>query len=184
MLAGVETTRIIRGSPSEQLPSELPVAFNDNFNNGTPTVAPTHILALSTGDKDKSNYTLFLIHQLPFAANCSAFPALPLSSTATPTGNRSSTATLPVVRASIPSIEAFPLFQLYLYVKDPHALRTAFLPPGWAHSIDSIVQRAVLIKGFWSNASALRMLDDEMYDVVEECWAEVLRMLERATHLV
>lgn len=181
MLAGVETTRIVRGSSSEQLPSELPVTFNDNFNNGTPTVAPTHILALSTGE---SNYTLFLIHQLPFAANCSAFPALPPSSTATPAGNCSATATLPVVRASIPSIEAFPLFQLYLYVKDPEALRAAFLPPGWAYSMDSIVQRAVLIKGFWSNASALRTLDDEMYDVVEECWAEVLRMLERATHLV
>ena len=45
---------------------------------------------------------------------------------ATPAGNCSSTATLPAVRASIPSIEAFPLFQLYLYVKDPEALRAAF----------------------------------------------------------
>ena len=177
MLAGVETTRIIRGNMSE-LPTELPVVFNDSVS--MTTVAPTHILALSTPTQpDRS--TLFLIHQLPFAANCSSFPALPMSSTATPDGNQSTTATLPVIRASLPSIDAFPLFQMYLYVKDPEALRVTFLPQGWAHSIDSIMHSAVLIKGFWSNACAFGTLDDEVFKVVDECWAEVLDMLDRAT---
>jgi hypothetical protein len=177
MLAGVESTRIIRGNTSE-LPSQLPVLFDDSVT--MPTVAPTHILALSTPTQpDRS--TLFLIHQLPFAANCSAFPALPRSSTESPAGNRSTTATLPVIRASLPSIDAFPLFQIYLYVKDPEALRVTFLPSGWAHSMDSIMHSAVLIKGFWSNAYSFGTLDDAVFDVVDECWAEVLRMLDRAT---
>jgi len=182
MLAGVESTRIIRRNTSE-LPNELTVVFNDNA--AIPTVTPTHVLALSTPTQsDKSNYTLFLIHQLPFAANCSSFPLLPTSSTATPAGSRSSSATLPVVRASLPSIDAFPLFQMYLYMKDPEALRATFLPKGWECSVDSIIQRAVLIKGFWSNACALGAFDDELYDVIEDCWAEVLHMLERTTNLV
>lgn len=182
MLAGVESTRIIRGNTSE-LPNELSVVFDDNAT--IPTVAPTHVLALSTPTQsDRSNYTLFLIHQLPFAANCSSFPVLPSSSTATPAGNQSSSATLPVVRASLPSIDAFPLFQMYLYVKDLEALRATFLPRGWDKSIDTIIQRAILIKGFWSNACAFGAFEDELYAVIEDCWAEVLRILERTTNVV
>lgn len=67
---------------------------------------------------------------------------------------------------------------MYLYVKDPEALRVTFLPPGWAHSIDTIMRSAVLIKGFWSNACAFGTLDDEVFDIIDECWAEVLHMLD------
>lgn len=175
MISGIKNTQIIMDNISG-LPSELPVVFNDS---PTTSVAPTHILALSTPTCTKTN--LILIHQLPFAVNCSSFPTLPKSSTATPVGNRSTTATLPVIRLSPPSVEAFHLFQMYLYVKDPEALRTAFLPTGWTDSIDSIIQRAILIKGFWSNAFYFGTLDDHMFEIIDECWADVLRTLNRAT---
>lgn len=181
MIAGLESTTIPRENIS-LLSGELPVNFDDNAR--VVPIAPTHILALSSDEHPK--ISLFLIHQLPFAANCTAFPALPRSSTATRAGNRSTSATLPVVRMSLPknhslAIEAFPLFQLYLYVKDPVALRAAFLPPGWMDSEDEIKKSVVRIKGFSSIANFWGMLDDVMYDVIDECWEEVHRVLDRVT---
>ena len=182
MLAGLESTHIL-SPPSSQLPQGLQVIFGDAVS--IPNVAPTHFLALTSSHQrtasGKPKYTLFPVHQLPFAAHCSSFPSLPKSSTATPAGNRSPTASLPVVPLSIPSVETFTLFQSYVYVKDSEALRTAFLPSGWALSANTIMQRAMAVKGFHANAVAFGMVDGAMYDVIEDCWAEVLRALQQVS---
>lgn len=183
MLEGLRVTAIETHNISE-LPTELPVGFSNN-PTVVPPVTPTHILALSTSTQPES-FHLFPIHQLPFAINCSNFPALPSSPSATVAGNRSSTATLPVIRLTVDdrdalAIRSFPLFQIYVYVKDPSALRATFLPPDWTNSMEDIIKAVSRIKGFWSIAHALNMLDDEMFGVVEECWAEALRVLDRVT---
>jgi hypothetical protein len=128
------------------------------------TVAPTHILALSTPTQpDKS--TLFLIHQLPFAANCSSFPDSPEFLNRDPSrqsvNDRYSSchSRVPSIDRRVPPLPNVPLR------KGSRGLRVTFLPQGWADSIDSIMHSAVLIKGFWSNACAFGTLDDEVFDV-------------------
>ncbi|KAF9532894.1 hypothetical protein CPB83DRAFT_846557 [Crepidotus variabilis] len=179
MVAGIERTRIIPTNNTVN-PTELRVVFYDSESESV--MAPTHILDLSSSSKASSSRQAFLIHQLPFAANCSKFPSMPASSAATPAGNKTSTATLPVVRASVPSPETFSLFQMYLYTKDASALRAALLPIDWSSSMEKVVNRAVVIKGLWSNACVLGTLDnEEMWDVIDECWSVVCGVIEKTT---
>ncbi|KDR73669.1 hypothetical protein GALMADRAFT_100505 [Galerina marginata CBS 339.88] len=179
MLAGIHGTQMV--APTSQLPHELEVVVSDSLRLAS--VTPTHILALSSSRSGVSSkkYQLFPIHQLVFAANCSTMPALPSSFAATPAGNSSRTATLPVVSYSIPSPETFGLLSEYLYTKNADVLRSRILPVNWALDIETILRKAFMIRGLWANACAFGVVDPSLYDVLEDCWAAVLRSLHQAT---
>ncbi|PPQ66194.1 hypothetical protein CVT26_011053 [Gymnopilus dilepis] len=183
MLVGLQSAQIL--SSKTQLPQELQVLMTDSINMAG--VSPTHILAVASSRAPRTTpgaplkVTLFPIHTAVFAANCSSFPLLPASSAATPEANYSRKLTIPVVRLAIPSPEAFPLLQTYLYHKDVDRLRDSLLPTNYASSLQNIVQRASLIKGLWMNGHALGVVDRGFWEVIEECWEEVIRSLSQLT---
>ncbi|KAF8969672.1 hypothetical protein BDZ97DRAFT_1794576 [Flammula alnicola] len=183
MVAGLHSAQIF--APASPLPKELQVPMTDVIS--IPAICPTHILAFATTTTTPANglprtkYTLYPIHELVFVANCSSFPALPPSSASTPAGNMAATVTMPVVKLDIPSAETFPVLQSYLYTKDAAALQSTLLPADWASSITGIVQRAIMVQGFWRNACAFGVVDASVFDVIEDSWAQIIRALQQTT---
>ncbi|KAJ3516651.1 hypothetical protein NLJ89_g991 [Agrocybe chaxingu] len=177
MINGIRSTRIMDHSRT-QLPKELEVVFTDTVS--LPVVSPTHILAVRPTTSSKKGPTpvkLFLIHELIFAANCSAFLKPPKSQTATPEGNTSQTARLPVISISIPSISTFEIFQAHLYLKSTEALRAALLPSGWSSDVMSMLRTAEIIHGLWLNARAFQVCDEPLFETLNACWSEALHAL-------
>ncbi|CAA7270940.1 unnamed protein product [Cyclocybe aegerita] len=176
MINGIRSTRIM-DHPRTQLPKELEVVFIDTVS--LPVISPTHILAVrpTTPSKGPTPVKLFLIHELIFAANCSAFPKLPKSHTATAEGNTSQTACLPVISIAIPSISTFEIFQAHLYLKDTEALRAALLPSGWSSDVVSMLRTFEIIHGLWLNARAFQVCDEPLFETLNACWSEALRAL-------
>jgi len=142
-------------------------------------ITPSHILALNApqGSSSTSKYTLYPIHSAVFAANCSKFPILP-PAPASPTSN---TFKLPTVCLTVPSPENFGFLSSYIYNKDLETLRSLILPNNWATDVSVVVQKALAVRGLWANACALGVVEDELFDALEQIWEQVMQAMTQLT---
>ncbi|KAF8912132.1 hypothetical protein CPB84DRAFT_1761343 [Gymnopilus junonius] len=151
-----------------------------------PSVAPTHILALSSSRPPRNTsspkqVTLYAIHSMVFAANCNSFPLLPFSPASTREGNKTNTVTLPVVHFALPAPDSFIILSTYIYTKSANYLRYELFPPNWASDVQSVVKKALFIHGLWANARAFGVVDTAFWEVIDECWRKVIRALSELT---
>ncbi|KAJ7216469.1 hypothetical protein GGX14DRAFT_604842 [Mycena pura] len=168
MRAALAAVRPISSLPKSSLPKEVQIFINA----AVAAACPTHMLAVY-GDVpfgQKRPVSLFPIHDLVFRTHCAALPALPPSLSA---GSSSAHATLPVISLRLPSPETFALLHAYLYT---HNL--AVLAPPCDGDLLQLVAHAHKIHGLWRNACALGVVDERLYDAVEEAWARTLGAME------
>ncbi|TFK73526.1 hypothetical protein BDN72DRAFT_761686 [Pluteus cervinus] len=178
MLAAAASVQV--SHPKNALPKELEIVMNDMVA----AACPTHMFAIhgptastsTAGGAPKRKVTLFPVHHIVFAAHCSNLPTMPVSA---PHGDK--TRTLPVVPLCLPSPDAFPLLQTYLYQKQPQALLASLVPA----SLDvsdalRLGHQAMVIHGLWRNACALGVVDSQLFDVIDRAWEVILVALQRA----
>jgi hypothetical protein len=170
MLAGLSSLKA--QAPKSALPNEMDVSID---NAG---VCPTHMLAVYSSRPTTSprKVTLFPTHQLVLAAHCANLPALPASSA---THHAGTSATVPVVPLCLPSPEAFPLLQSYLYTKNTENLSNV-LSPSTSTPLDKVaLQRHMwLIHGLWADACALGVVDSSLYEVIQSSWSRLVAAVE------
>jgi hypothetical protein len=78
------------------------------------------------------------------------------------------TATIPVIPLSLPSPHTFPLLHTYLYTKDAANLVSSLLSS--STELDDLKRQAVLVYGVWSNAHALGVVDEKLFDALDKAW--------------
>ncbi|KAF7292761.1 hypothetical protein MIND_01174600 [Mycena indigotica] len=142
---------------------------------------PTHMLAIHGTASSSSNtqaVSLFPVHDIVFAAHCATFPVLPSSQPTT----TDSTISVPIVPMRLPSPETFSILQGYLYTQQPSFLRSALKTPLEAEGdFLRLAAHAHKIKGLWANACLLGVVDDRVFEVVEEAWTRVLDAMQTAS---
>lgn len=173
MLAAISSVQAC--PPKSSLPKELEIIMND----AVAAACPTHVLAVYSSTpappSQKRKVTLFPAHDLLLAAHCANLPALPASKLST---SSCATATLPVVPLCLPSAEAFPFLQAYLYTKSTASLFTSLLPSAAPVDTVSLAHRATLIHGLWRNACALGVVDSPLFDTIDRAWDAVVGSLQ------
>ena len=156
--------------PKHALPEELEIMVNDA------TCYPTHMLAVhsSSPQPDETcQITMYPTHHLILASHCASLPVLPpscpspLPGPSSSSSSSSSTVTIPVVSLSIPSPPTFPLLHSYLYTKDLRNVVSALFSPS---DPDAPQRQAALVYGVWSNAHALGVVDEKLFDVLDKAW--------------
>ena len=154
--------------PKHVLPKELDIIVNDA------TCCPTHMLAVCSSSpqpNEPRQITMYPTHHLVLASHCANLPPLPPSCPSLPgPSSTSSTVTIPVVSLCIPSPPTFPLLHSYLYTKDVRHLVSALFS---LSDPDAPKRQAALIHGVWSNAYALGVVDENLFDVLDKAWALV-----------
>lgn len=172
MLAGLSSLKA--QAPKSALPNEMDVSIDNAAG-----VCPTHMLAVYSSRPTTASprkVTLFPTHQLVLAAHCANLPALPASS-ATHTAGTS--ATVPVVPLCLPSPEAFPLLQSYLYTKNTENLSNVLFPSTSTPLDKVVIQRHMgLIHGLWADACALGVVDSALYEVIQSSWNRLVAAVE------
>ena len=171
MLAGLSSLKA--QTPKSALPNEMDVSIDNAAG-----VCPTHMLAVYSSRPTASprKVTLFPTHQLVLAAHCANLPALPTSSA---THSAGTSATVPVVPLCLPSPEAFPLLQSYLYTKNTENLSNVLFP-STCTPLDKVVLRRHmgLIHGLWADACALGVVDSSLYEVIQSSWSRLVAAVE------
>lgn len=164
-------------APTASLPKEMEVVMHDMVAAD----CPTHMLAVHANSpahlSPRRKVTLYPVHQLVLVTNCANLPTLPHSSNFVA---GSSTAALPVVPLCLPSPETYPLLQSYLYTKQPELLLSVLLPAIHC-DMRALAQHAMFINGLWRNACALGVVDQKLWDVIDDAWGVVVDATEQAT---
>jgi hypothetical protein len=156
--------------PRHSLPKELEIIINDT------TCCPTHMLAVysdSTLPIEKPRQiTMYPTHHLILASHCANLPDLfSCYSSPKPSSSTQIPVTIPVVPLSLPSPHTFPLLHAYLYTKDSANLITSLLSSSF--DPDSLNRQVALVLGVWSNARALEVVDEKLFDALDEAWDSV-----------
>lgn len=166
-------------------------------------LAPTHLLAISTSDQPRT--LLVPVHGLLFAAQCEVLkilssspsrqrphPALPqLPAPRAPDAPLS----LPVVQLTLPSSQAFPIVQAWIYLNSPNQLLASLLPPSQpspapcsslsnllnptalslSQTISTLPRQRILhfvtlVHGVWQTVVALHMADERLWSTMRLAW--------------
>ena len=162
---------------------------------------PTHMLAIyPRAEKvaDKTQVTLFPIHDIFVAAHCAHVPQLPPAAQPTVQVAPGTQITIPVVPFSVPHPESFPILTTYLYAKRPEQLLSRLLPvphPTPAgHSLEErqlqiataltqkyttrgIFDLIMVVNGLWRNTCALGVFDEKLWCAMELSWQILLAAL-------
>ena len=168
------------------------------------SILPTHILAISTKEAPAGKprkITLFPVHSLVFATQCSRMPAFPptLPVPAHTVGQQ--TVKVPVFTICIPSPATYPQLSNFLYNKRADVLMKSMLPcappPMLAEDPTQIVPYATqlaetftvqalakytfAVHGLWQNVCAMGIYNDLLWDTMDLIWQCLLTAMAIST---
>ncbi|KAJ7242112.1 hypothetical protein C8J57DRAFT_1244343 [Mycena rebaudengoi] len=162
--------------PKSALPKELEILMNDIVA----AACPTHMFAVYSNTplaiNQKRRVSLFPIHDIVFGVHCANLPALSFSHSATVSTHK----TIPVVPLCIPSPETFPLLHSYLYTRQPETLLSALDRPCETDFLQ-LASHAMKIHGLWRNACSLGVVDEKLYELIEDAWETTLAAMQAAS---
>lgn len=201
--------------PSSHLPTSMPkshvphsLSIPVRSSSAAQGSYPTHVLAVASSKSSANEHVfLFPVHNIVIAAQCSALPRLPPSSSPS-----SGSVHVPVLPLVLPSPAAFKVLHSYLYTHSLDGiLRSLFpLPSGFVqglshHTVQStlasgtslhqlstylcssagsslqvLTTHAAHVKELWQDMVALGLHDPELWDTVDLAWEIVLGALNLA----
>ncbi|KZV99041.1 hypothetical protein EXIGLDRAFT_746365 [Exidia glandulosa HHB12029] len=151
---------------------------------------PTHMLAVWSKSQAARQVKLFSAHDVLFAATCAHLPPLPASKQRALVGTEDK---LPVVTLCIPHLPTFGILHEYLYTHDINRLLVSLLPTHTAAGVPIppspqayanacsrhvLMQHIGSVHGLWSNACALGVFDEELWNAIDKSWALLLAALQ------
>ncbi|KAF9479771.1 hypothetical protein BDN70DRAFT_894684 [Pholiota conissans] len=177
MLDGVHGCAELEIPPGQNVPSPIRV-----FRYITQkSIAPTNVIACPP-DAKRSTFTFFPIHVSVLEANCAR---LPRPFPAPPIGHllmqESEEMLLTTATYRLPSIDAFPALQKWLYLKDDLLLLEMVLPSNrtlWEETVEGAERQLAFLYGLYQNACYLEIIDYEFYRVLSIGWNEVYETRE------
>ncbi|KAJ7628670.1 hypothetical protein FB45DRAFT_918921 [Roridomyces roridus] len=159
----------------QDLPTELKYYMYDAIAVNR----PTHVFAVhsseasSEGESEQCRVDLFPIHDLVFYANCAYLTTLPVHPGATPQSTSPWFTAIPVIPLRMPSLETFHILRTFLYTQQPESVLDALAPP-CVPDLPLLVQHARKIYGLWRNACELGVVDQRLYDAIQDSWERTI----------